>query len=142
MTETIVVNANVGDSIELVFTNGDTVSGEVSVPPYGNESIRLRTLFAGDTYISLRSLLSYTIKEARVETAPFEPEGEGYIWGYIKMDSSKTDSYNDYQIAVYRSPNGLWHFEGKTGAWPALYDRVKDMNHDKPFEFVLLEEKA
>lgn len=120
---------NVGDKVELVFNNGDRISGEITTRAI-SDTLRLQTVFGGDTFISLREVKDIQVLAPRVNQEPFEPEGEGYIWGYVDLGSVRH--------SVYRSPNGTWHYEGKSGSWERLYDRVTDDNHDKPFTFVRL----
>ena len=120
---------NVGDKIELVFNNGDRISGEVTVRVI-SDTMRLQTLFGGDTFISVREVKEINVLTPRVNREPFEPEGEGYIWGYVDL--------GNVRHAVYRSPDKLWSYKGKMGSWERLYDKVTDDNYDKPFTFVRL----
>jgi hypothetical protein len=122
---------NVGDKIELVFNNNDRISGEVTTRAISN-TLRLQTVFGGDTFISLHEVKEAKVLTPRISQEPFEPEGEGYIWGYVDL--------GNIRHAVFRSPEGQWNYKGKTGPWERLYDRVADDNHDKPFTFVRLVE--
>lgn len=118
--------ANVGDKVELIFNNEDRITGTVTVPAI-SDMVRLQTLFGGDTFISLHNLKDYSILTPRAPQEPSEPKGEGYIWGYVETKNKKQ--------AVYRTPDGVWHYEGKVGSWERLQDRFED----EPFTFKKLD---
>ncbi len=115
--------ANVGDKVELIFENGDRITGVVSAAPM-SDMIRVLTRFGGDTYISLHSLKEGKVLTRREPKEPFEPEGEGEIFGYLKIDNKFNGLTR--KVFISRDEEGLWHVENKTGTWESVQDRYQD----------------
>ena len=125
-------DVEVDDQVEIIFTNGDRITGTVTSPNISS-TVRIQTIFAGDTYISLHNVDSYTVKKVHDKQEPFEPEGEGEIWGYIQYQVRGFAAINKKQ--VHRDAKGLWHMDGKSGTWARL-----QFNIGQDFTFVQLVE--